>query len=129
MTQKDVRLTGHAIEVRLTAEDPERNFAPASGKIEFFDPPGGFGVRVDSHVRSGYTVPPYYDSLLAKILVYAPTRDEAIARMERALQETRLQGVATTQPFHLEILANPYFRRGEIATDFLARRMSNGTSK
>jgi acetyl-CoA carboxylase biotin carboxylase subunit len=123
MKQKDVHLTGHAIEVRLTAEDPERNFAPSSGKIIFFDPPGGFGVRVDSHVRAGYTVPPYYDSLLAKILVYAPTRDEAIARMERALQETRLEGVATTRPFHLKILSNPYFRRGEIATDFLQRRM------
>jgi acetyl-CoA carboxylase biotin carboxylase subunit len=126
MKQKDVHLTGHAIEVRLTAEDPERNFAPSSGKIVFFDPPGGFGVRVDSHVRAGYTVPPYYDSLLAKILVYAPTRDEAIARMERALQETRLEGVATTRPFHLKILGNPYFRRGEIATDFLQRRMTNG---
>ncbi|HEX8236656.1 MAG TPA: acetyl-CoA carboxylase biotin carboxylase subunit [Abditibacteriaceae bacterium] len=126
MKQKDVHLTGHAIEVRLTAEDPERNFAPSSGKIIFFDPPGGFGVRVDSHVRAGYTVPPYYDSLLAKILVYAPTRDEAIARMERALQETRLEGVATTQPFHLKILRNAYFRRGEIATDFLQRRMTNG---
>jgi acetyl-CoA carboxylase biotin carboxylase subunit len=125
MKQKDVQLTGHAIEVRLTAEDPERNFAPSSGKIEFFDAPGGFGVRVDSHVRAGYTVPPYYDSLLAKILVYAPTRDEAIARMERALQETRLEGVATTQPFHLKILDNPYFRRGEVATDFLQRRMTN----
>ncbi len=124
-SQKDVELKGHAIEVRLTAEDPTRNFAPSSGTIEYFDPPGGFGVRVDSHVRSGYKVPPYYDSLLAKILVYAPTRDEAIAKMERALGETRMQGVPTTLSFHEKILANEYFRRGEIATDFLARRMTN----
>ncbi len=123
-TQDDVKLQGHAIEVRLTAEDPTRNFAPSSGTVEYFDPPGGFGVRVDSHVRSGYKVPPYYDSLLAKILVHAPTRDEAIAKMERALGETRLQGVPTTLSFHEKILANEYFRRGEIATDFLARRMT-----
>ena len=124
-SQDDIKLSGHAIEVRLTAEDPSRNFAPSSGTIEYFDPPGGFGVRVDSHVRSGYKVPPYYDSLLAKILVHAPTRDQAIAKMERALGETRLQGVPTTLSFHEKILANEYFRRGEIATDFLARRMTN----
>jgi acetyl-CoA carboxylase biotin carboxylase subunit len=124
-TQKDIKLEGHAIEVRLTAEDPTRNFAPSSGTIEYFDPPGGLGVRVDSHVRSGYKVPPYYDSLLVKILVHAPTRDQAIAKMERALGETRMQGVPTTLAFHEKILANEYFRRGEIATDFLARRMTN----
>jgi acetyl-CoA carboxylase biotin carboxylase subunit len=123
--QKDVVFSGHCIECRLTAEDPAKNFAPASGRIEYFDPPGGLGVRVDSHVRSGYIVPPYYDSLLAKILVHAATRDEAIARMERALHETRLDGVATTLPFHLKILANEYFQRGEIATDFLAKRMTD----
>jgi acetyl-CoA carboxylase biotin carboxylase subunit len=123
-TQDEIKLSGHCIECRLTAEDPDKNFAPASGKINYFDPPGGLGVRIDSHIRSGYTVPPYYDSLLAKILVHAPTRDEAIARMERALGETRLDGIATTLPYHLKILANPYFRRGELSTDFLARRMS-----
>ena len=124
LRQKDVTLSGHSIECRITAEDPERNFAPSSGTIKYFDPPGGPGVRVDSHVRSGYTVPPYYDSLLAKILVHAATRDEAIATMKRALEETYIEGIATTLPFHLRILTNPYFRSGEIATDFLARRMS-----
>ena len=124
LTQKNVVLRGHAIEVRLTAEDPSRNFAPAAGRIERFDLPGGFGVRVDSHVRADYLVPPFYDSLLAKILVHAPTRDQAIAKMERALSETRLTGIASTLPFHLKILANDYFRRGEIATDFLQKRMS-----
>jgi acetyl-CoA carboxylase biotin carboxylase subunit len=123
--QSEIKLKGHCIECRLTAEDPDKNFAPASGKINYFDPPGGLGVRIDSHIRSGYTVPPYYDSLLAKILVHAPTRDEAIARMDRALRETRLEGINTTLPFHLKILANEYFRRGELSTDFLARRMTN----
>ncbi|HEX8552492.1 MAG TPA: acetyl-CoA carboxylase biotin carboxylase subunit [Abditibacteriaceae bacterium] len=124
-SQKDVKLTGHCIECRITAEDPSKNFSPASGTINYFDPPGGLGVRVDSHIRGGYTVPPYYDSLLAKILVHAATRDEAIARMERALGETRLDGIATTLPFQLQILANEYFRRGELATDFLQKRMLN----
>ena len=121
--QKDIKLRGHCIECRITAEDPDRKFAPAAGTIGYFDPPGGLGVRVDSHIRGGYVVPPFYDSLLAKILVHAPTRDEAIARMERALSETRLDGIATTLPFQLKILANDYFRRGEIATDFLQKRM------
>lgn len=123
--QDDIKLEGHAIEVRLTAEDPKRNFAPSSGTVEFFDAPGGLGVRVDSHLRAGYKVPPYYDSLLAKILVHAPTRDQAIAKMKRALLETRVQGIETTRDFHLRVLDNEYFRRGEIATDFLARRMTN----
>ena len=123
--QDDIELKGHAIEVRLTAEDPTRNFAPSGGTVEFFDAPGGLGVRVDSHMRAGYKVPPYYDSLLAKILVHAPTRDEAIAKMKRALSETRLEGIATTRDFHLRVLDNEYFQRGEIATDFLAKRMMN----
>jgi acetyl-CoA carboxylase biotin carboxylase subunit len=123
-SQKDIEFNGHAIEVRLTAEDPEKNFAPASGTVHTFDAPGGFGVRVDTHVRNGYFVPPFYDSLLVKLIVHAPTRDEAIAKMERALRETRIEGMATTRAFHEKILANEYFRRGELATDFLARRMN-----
>jgi acetyl-CoA carboxylase biotin carboxylase subunit len=125
MRQKDVVFSGHSIEVRLTAEDPEKNFAPSAGTITAFDAPGGRGVRVDSHLYTGYAVPPFYDSLLAKIIVHAPTRDEAIAKMERALRETRLEGVATTRDFHLKILANEYFRRGELSTDFLKRRMAS----
>jgi acetyl-CoA carboxylase biotin carboxylase subunit len=123
LRQKDVEINGHCIEVRLTAENPDNGFKPAVGTIERFDVPGGFGVRVDSHMYQGYQVPPFYDSLLAKILVLAPTRMEAIAKMERALHETRLDGVPSTLPFHLKILANDYFRRGELSTDFLARRM------
>jgi acetyl-CoA carboxylase biotin carboxylase subunit len=122
-TQEDVAFDGHSIECRLTAEDPEKGFSPASGTVRVFDAPGGLGVRVDTHVRNGYFVPPFYDSLLAKIIVHAPTRDEAIARMERALRETRLDGLATTREFHLKVLQNEFFRRGELATDFLARRM------
>ncbi len=123
LRQKDVELQGHCIEVRLTAENPDNGFKPSTGTITRFDAPGGPGVRVDTHIYQGYAVPPYYDSLLAKILVHAPTRPEAIARMERALGETRLEGVPTTLPFHLKVLANDYFRRGELSTDFLARRM------
>ncbi len=123
LRQKDVEIKGHCIEVRLTAENPDNGFKPAVGTIERFDVPGGPGVRVDSHIYQGYQVPPFYDSLLAKILVHAPTRDEAIAKMERALRETRIEGVPTTLPFHLKVLANDYFRRGELSTDFLARRM------
>ena len=122
--QEDIKFNGHAIEVRLTAEDPTRNFAPSAGTISAFDAPGGRGVRVDSHIFTGYQVPPFYDSLLAKIIVHAPTRDEAIAKMERALHETRLEGVATTRDFHLRVLANDYFKRGELSTDFLKRHMS-----
>lgn len=123
LRQKDVQINGHCIEVRLTAENPDNEFKPAVGTIERFDVPGGLGVRVDSHIYQSYQVPPFYDSLLAKILVHAPTRDEAIAKMERALRETRIDGVPTTLPFHLKVLANDYFRRGELSTDFLARRM------
>ena len=119
----------HALECRINAEDAANNFQATPGRIDFYYAPGGRGVRIDSHVYTGYTVPPYYDSLLAKILVHAPTRDEAIARMERALRETRLEGINTTLPYHLKILANPYFRRGELSTDFLARRMSNGSDE
>jgi acetyl-CoA carboxylase biotin carboxylase subunit len=125
LKQEDVVFNGHSIECRLTAEDPEKNFAPASGTVSVFEAPGGPGVRVDSHMRAGYVVPPFYDSLLAKIIVHAPTRDEAIARMERALDEARIEGLATTREFHLKVLANEYFRRGELATDFLARRMQS----
>jgi acetyl-CoA carboxylase biotin carboxylase subunit len=121
--QKDVELRGHSIECRITAEDPQRNFAPASGTVLVFDAPGGMGVRIDSHLYNGYTVPPFYDSLLAKVITHAPTRAAAIAKMERALGEMRLEGLATTLPFHQKLLANEYFRRGELATDFLARRM------
>jgi len=117
--QEDVRFTGHAIECRINAEDPTRGFMPSPGTIGDFHAPGGLGVRVDSHLYTGYTVPPYYDSLLAKIIVHGRDRTEAIARMVRALEESVFEGVATSIPFHLAVLAQPEFRAGTITTRFL----------
>ncbi len=97
---------GHAIEFRITAEDPTMDFRPQTGIIEEYLPPSGPGVRVDSHLYRGYEVPPHYDSLLAKLIVWAPTRDEAIARGQRALVEFVIEGVPTTIPFHLRLLEN-----------------------
>jgi acetyl-CoA carboxylase biotin carboxylase subunit len=121
--QKDIRTNGHAIECRITAEDPRRRFAPSVGTVTQYHPPGGIGVRVDTHIYSGCTVPPYYDSLLAKIICHGNNRGEAIKRMERALHETVVEGVRTTLPFHRSILANTFFRRGEVYTNFVQRRI------
>ncbi|MGV3724046.1 MAG: acetyl-CoA carboxylase biotin carboxylase subunit [Actinomycetota bacterium] len=121
--QEDVTFNGHAIEVRLTAEDPARNFAPSAGKITQLVLPGGYGVRVDTHVYGGYTIPPFYDSLLAKIIAHGRTRAEAIDRMARCLEETRVEGIQTTLPFYQRLMQNEYYRRGEVATNFVKRRM------
>jgi len=118
--QKDIELRGHAIEFRITSEDPERDFRPQTGTIEEYLPPSGPGVRVDSHLYLGYEVPPHYDSLLAKLIVWAPTRDEAIARGRRALGEFMIEGVPTTIPFHVQLLDHPVFQRGEAYTNFLS---------
>jgi len=117
--QEDIKLRGHAIEFRINAEDPAHNFRPHPGTIEVFNPPGGFGVRVDSHVFSGYVVPPTYDSLLGKLIVWGEDRDEAIARGHRALDEFIVTGIPTTIPFHLRVLDNDAFKRGEVYTDFV----------
>ena len=122
-SQRDVELKGHAIECRVTAEDPTNHFLASSGKVDSIRLPGGPGVRVDTHLYPGYTVPPFYDALLAKLVVWAPTRPEAIARAARALREFQIDGLKTTNLFHQQVLANAYFRRGEIATNFLQRRM------
>jgi len=124
LRQDQVRIEGHAIEVRITAEDPEREFRPSAGTVTDVHWPGGPGIRVDSHVYAGYRIPPNYDSLIAKILAWAPTRKQAIARMDRALRETVIEGVATTIPFHLRVLDNAFYRRGAVYTNFIARRMS-----
>ena len=113
---------GHAIEFRINAEDPRRNFLPQSGPIEFYNPPGGPGVRVDSHLYAGYTVPPHYDSLLAKLIVHAGDREAAIRRGARALDEFALVGFETTLPLHLAVLEDEEFRRGGVSTSFLAER-------
>jgi acetyl-CoA carboxylase, biotin carboxylase subunit len=124
-TQKDVQLRGHAIECRINAEDPDHNFRPNPGRISAYLPPGGPGVRVDSHVYTDYEIPPYYDSLIGKLIVWGPDRPTAIARMQRALQECAITGVATTIGFHQKILANPQFRSGLVYTNFVEQMMLN----
>ncbi|HET7551485.1 MAG TPA: acetyl-CoA carboxylase biotin carboxylase subunit [Gemmatimonadaceae bacterium] len=114
-------LRGHVIEVRVNAEDPERNFQPSPGRIDVFHPPGGPGVRVDSHVYAGYTVPPYYDSLLGKLICQGRDRPEAIKRMQTALESFVLEGVTTTIPFLGRLMQNPRFQAGEVDTKFLER--------
>jgi acetyl-CoA carboxylase biotin carboxylase subunit len=113
-------LRGHAIEFRINAEDPTRDFLPAPGTISVFRPPLGPGVRVDTHVFEGYTVPPYYDSLIAKVLVWAEDRPAAIARARRALSEFELDGVPTTQALAMDILETESFSSGSYTTSFLA---------
>ena len=117
--QEDVTFNGCAIECRINAEDPARGFLPGPGRVTDFHAPGGLGVRVDSHLYTGYTVPPYYDSLLAKIIVHGRDRTEAIARMVRALEESVFEGVPTSIPFHLAVLAHPEFQQGRATTRFL----------
>jgi len=117
--QEDVKLYGHAIECRINAEDPERNFLPAPGEISGYITPGGFGVRVDSHVYSGYKIPPYYDSLISKVMAWAPTREEARRRMYRALKEYVITGVKTTLPFYQELIEDEVFIGGNFDTGFM----------
>jgi acetyl-CoA carboxylase biotin carboxylase subunit len=120
-TQDDIQCRGAAIECRINAEDPKRNFQPSPGKIQQLIAPGGFGVRFDSHAYSGYTVSPYYDSMIGKLIVHASTRREAIDRMQRALGEMRVDGIRTTIPLHQEILAHAAFSESRIDTTFVER--------
>lgn len=121
MRQDDIQARGHAIECRINAEDPAKNFRPSPGTIHRIIPPGGFGVRFDSHVHAGYTVTPFYDSMIGKLIVHQPTRDEAIQCMKRALKELRIEGVKTTVPLHLDILNHPAFGEGRVDTTFIER--------
>ncbi len=114
-------LRGHAIECRINAEDTEKGFKPSPGLVSFYHPPGGPGVRVDTHLYAGYTVPPYYDSLLAKIITWGETREEARTRMIRSLEECVIEGVPTTIPFHLWILRHEKYINGEFDTSFIDR--------
>ena len=123
--QSDVTFRGHAIECRVTAEDPV-TFMPTPGKVELYQPPGGLGVRVDSALYAGYVVPPYYDSMVAKLIVHAPTRDEAIARMRRSLMEFAIQGIKTTIPLHRRIMEAPEFRAGDYTIHWLERFVGAG---
>jgi acetyl-CoA carboxylase biotin carboxylase subunit len=121
--QADVRQVGHAIECRINAEDPERNFAPFPGVIQELRMPGGPGVRLDSHVYAGYRIPPNYDSMIGKLIVHRPTRAEAIATMRRALSEFHIAPIKTTVPLLLQIMDNQNFQQGEVDTGFLERTM------
>lgn len=120
-TQSEIQPRGAAIECRINAEDPDRNFQPCPGKIQTMYLPGGFGVRVDSHAHAGYTVPPHYDSMIAKIIVHRETRDEAIATMQRALSELRISGIKTTADFHKTVLAQAEFVQGTVDTKWVER--------
>jgi len=128
INQKQVQFHGHAIECRINAEDPERNHAPSAGHIASVHFPGGLGVRVDSHIYCGYDVPPYYDPMLAKLIVWAPDRPQAVARMQRCLNELEIVGIPTNVELHKRIVADPFYRRGEVHTEFLARRILNHSS-
>lgn len=124
LRQKKIKSEGVAIECRINAEDPDNDFRPHAGKITMCVAPGGKGVRVDSHVYSGYEVPPYYDSLLGKLIVHQKGREEAIACMKRALSEYRIEGIKTTIPLHLKIISDSRFATGEIDTHFVENILS-----
>jgi len=119
--QEDIQQRGTAIECRINAEDPRRNFQPSPGRIERLIVPGGFGIRFDSHVHSGYVVPPYYDSMIGKLIVHGRTRSEAIAIMQRGLSELQVEGIKTTSALHQEILSHSAFVEGRIDTTFVER--------
>jgi acetyl-CoA carboxylase biotin carboxylase subunit len=119
LSRRKIEQRGHAIECRINAEDPANNFRPSPGRITDFHMPGGFGVRVDTHTYSGYLVPPYYDSLIAKLIVYAQTREGAINKMLSALDEFTIEGIKTTIPFHMQVMRNEKFQSGEFDTSFL----------
>ena len=116
---KDVKIDGHAIECRINAEDPKHDFRPCPGQITSFHPPGGPGTRVDTHIYASYVIPPFYDSLLAKLIVHGHDRSEAIARLKRSLDEFIIIGVPTTIGFHRSIIDNPRFVSGDIDIQFL----------
>ena len=124
LKQDQVNLTGHAIECRINAEDPEHNFRPAPGRISGYLPPGGPGVRIDSHVYTDYQIPPYYDSLIGKLVVWGPDRSTAVHRMKRALRECAITGLPTTIGFHQKIIENPHFLKGQIYTNFVQEMMN-----
>lgn len=124
LKQADIKPRGHAIECRINAEDPDANFRPCPGRIDRIIAPGGFGVRWDSHATTGYVVPPYYDSLVGKLIVHQPTRKDAIDTMIRALKELRIEGIKTTVPLHLRVLSNTAFHEARIDTTFVERMLA-----
>lgn len=127
-SQPDVQLHGHTIECRINAEDPDHNFRPCPGRISGYLPPGGPGVRMDSHVYTDYEIPPYYDSLIGKLIVWGPNRSAAIQRMKRALRECAITGLLTTIGFHQKILETKEFEMGEVYTNFVEQMMLRSPS-
>jgi acetyl-CoA carboxylase biotin carboxylase subunit len=125
-SQEEIPHRGAAIECRINAENPRRNFQPSPGKIQQLIAPGGFGVRFDSHAHAGYVVPPYYDSMIGKLIVHQPTRADAITAMQRALAELRVEGIETTVPIHQDILSHSAFVEGRIDTTFVERTFLPG---
>ncbi|MFP4381060.1 MAG: acetyl-CoA carboxylase biotin carboxylase subunit [Candidatus Sumerlaeia bacterium] len=125
--QKDIQLRGHAIEARINAEDPARKFMPSPGTLESYHAPGGPGVRVDSHAYQQYVISPYYDSMIAKLIVHGSTREEAMDRMNRALEEYIIEGVKTTIPFHQWVMQNEVFRSGDFGTSFIDENLKSDT--
>ncbi|XGB43136.1 MAG: acetyl-CoA carboxylase biotin carboxylase subunit [Nodosilinea sp. LVE1205-7] len=123
-SQADIQFRGHAIECRINAEDPDHNFRPNPGRINGYLAPGGMGVRMDSHVYTDYEIPPYYDSLVGKLIVWGPDRPTAIKRMQRALRECAITGLPTTIPFHQKVLENAKFLSGDVYTNFVAEMLT-----
>lgn len=119
LEQKELKMRGHAIECRINAEDPTFNFRPSAGTIEVFHTPGGHSVRMDTHAYAGYRIPPHYDSMIGKLIVSAPTREEAIKRMKRSLEEFVVEGIKTTIPYHLQLMDDENFRKGTFNTKYL----------
>jgi acetyl-CoA carboxylase biotin carboxylase subunit len=124
VTQDQVEWSGHAIECRINAEDHEHGFRPSPGQVTYWYKPGGPGIRVDSHVYAGYRVPPYYDSMIGKLIAYGKDRPEALRRMEIALEEMIVEGVKTTIPFHLIALRSEAFQKGDLDTRFVERLLN-----
>ena len=123
LPSEKIKILGHAIECRINAEDPDKDFIPSPGKIGMLYLPGGPGIRVDTHVYSGYAIPPYYDSLIAKIISFGEDRDESIMRMQRALKEVQIEGIKNTSSLYYKIMTNEKFRKGGVATDFLPKHI------
>jgi acetyl-CoA carboxylase biotin carboxylase subunit len=126
--QKDIQFRGHAIECRINAEDPYR-FTPSPGRITSYHPPGGPGIRVDSHVYQGYSVPPNYDSMVGKVIAYGATREQALARMRIALSEMVVEGIQTNIPLHRELLNDTRFLRGGVSIHYLEQKLAQDSSK
>jgi acetyl-CoA carboxylase biotin carboxylase subunit len=124
VADKPKKVSGHAFEFRINAEDPDLDFRPSPGKIEYLHLPGGFGVRIDSHIYNEYIIPPYYDSLIAKLIVWGTDRNHAIARSKRAFEEFTIEGIKTTIPFHKQVLENEHFINGDYDTSFIDKLLT-----